>query len=44
MGGNCASEYQQVRSAFTKTVLPFIDPDMMKAVQAKDWSQPLGVR
>jgi hypothetical protein len=41
---NCANEYQQVRSAFTKTVLPFIDPDMMKAVQAKDWSQPLGVR
>jgi hypothetical protein len=41
---NCSTEYQQVRAAFIKTVLPFIDPEMMKVVQARDWSQPLGVR
>ena len=34
---NCASEYQQVKYAFVKTILPFIDQDLMKKVQARDW-------
>jgi hypothetical protein len=34
---NCANEYQQVRYAFVKTVLPYIDQDLMKKVQARDW-------
>jgi hypothetical protein len=37
---NCAAEYQQVRSAFEKTILPFVDLDQMKAVQAKSWLAP----
>ena len=34
---NCANEYQQVKYAFVKTILPFIDQDLMKKVQARDW-------
>ena len=34
---NCASEYQQIKFAFEKTVLPFVDHDLMKKVQAKQW-------
>ena len=34
---NCADEYQQVRLAFVKTLLPFIDQDMMKKVRETDW-------
>jgi hypothetical protein len=34
---NCASEYQQIRFAFEKTVLPFVDRDLMKQVQSKQW-------
>jgi hypothetical protein len=34
---NCASEYEQLKLAFGKTVLPFIDQDAMKKVQAKKW-------
>ena len=41
---NCANEYQQVKSAFIKTILPFIDQDMMKAVQARDWLKPVTAR
>jgi hypothetical protein len=37
---NCAAEYQQVRLAFEKTILPFVDLDQMKAVQAKNWLAP----
>jgi hypothetical protein len=33
----CAREYQQARLAFEKTVLPFVDPDLMKKVQARTW-------
>jgi len=36
----CASEYQQTRFAFTKTILPFVDLDLLKKVQAKDWLKP----
>jgi len=34
---NCPREYQLVRNAFGKTILPFIDPDLMKLVQATRW-------
>ena len=34
---NCANEYQQVKYAFVKTVLPYIDQELMKKVQARDW-------
>jgi len=37
---SCASEYQQIRYAFSKTILPFVDPEMLKKVQAKDWLKP----
>ena len=36
----CAREYQQVKTAFTKTILPYIDPDLMKKAQATQWFQP----
>jgi hypothetical protein len=34
---NCPREYQQVRNAFAKTVLPFVDQAMMKRVQSMQW-------
>jgi uncharacterized membrane protein len=34
---NCANEYQQVKAGFEKTVLPFVDIDQMKRVQAMPW-------
>jgi hypothetical protein len=37
---NCAREYQQVKNAFVKTVLPYIDQNMMKTVQSKQWLRP----
>jgi hypothetical protein len=37
---NCASEYQQIRFAFSKTIMPYVDQNLMKAVQAKDWLKP----
>ena len=33
----CQREYQQVRSAFEKTILPFVDREQMKKVQAREW-------
>jgi hypothetical protein len=37
---NCAREYQQVRNAFAKTILPFVDQAMMKRVQGMQWLRP----
>jgi hypothetical protein len=34
---SCTHEYQQVRNAFIKTILPSIDQEMMKKVQAQKW-------
>ena len=34
---NCAAEYQDVKLAFQKTILPFIDQEQMKKVQARSW-------
>jgi Putative metallopeptidase len=35
--GGCAREYQQVRRAFTKTIYPHIDQELMKKVQSVQW-------
>jgi hypothetical protein len=35
---NCKSEYEQAKLAFAKTILPHIDLDTMKKVQARTWS------
>jgi hypothetical protein len=37
---NCAREYREVASAFRKTIMPYIDEDLMKEVQAKRWFRP----
>jgi len=36
----CAREYQLVRRAFAKTLLPHIDVELMKKVQAVQWLRP----
>jgi hypothetical protein len=36
---NCAHEYQQLTRAFVKTILPFVDQDLMKKVQSSQWLQ-----
>jgi len=35
----CAREYQKVKHAFEQTVLPYIDREKMRQVQAKAWLQ-----
>jgi Putative metallopeptidase len=37
---NCKTEYEQVKLAFGKTILPHVDPDMMKLVQSRQWLRP----
>jgi hypothetical protein len=37
---NCKREYEQVRNAFRKTVVPFVDLAMMKKVQSMEWLRP----
>ncbi len=34
---NCGREYKQVERAFVKTILPYIDQNLMKQVRAKQW-------
>jgi hypothetical protein len=36
----CHDEYEQVKFAFGKTVLPFIDQQQMKKVMDRNWFQP----
>jgi len=36
----CDREYRQLALAFGKTILPFVDPEMRKKVQATQWLQP----
>jgi Putative metallopeptidase len=38
---NCAAEYELMRAAFAKTILPFIDPALMAKVQQRDWLKVL---
>ena len=37
---SCPHEYQQVKNAFVKTILPHIDQELMKKVQAAKWLRP----
>src|SRR6516164_6502379 len=37
---NCGREYQQVQRAFIKTVMPHIDQELMKKVQAMQMLRP----
>ncbi len=37
---NCKKEFEQVKLAFTKTILPYVDLDMMKRVQEQRWLRP----
>jgi hypothetical protein len=37
---SCGHEFQQVRNAFRKTVLPHVDPELLKQVQAAQWLLP----
>ena len=37
---DCDREYRQLAIAFSKTILPFIDPEMRKKVQATQWLLP----
>jgi hypothetical protein len=39
---NCMREFEQIRNAFVKTMLPHIDQAKMKVVQSKDWLLPEG--
>jgi len=41
---NCAREFQQVRFAFTKNVLPYVDQGLMEKVRAEKWVRPEDVR
>ena len=36
----CAHEYRQVRNAFNKTLMPHIDQELLKQVQAMQWIRP----
>jgi hypothetical protein len=36
----CSHEYQQVRLAFIKTMLPHIDQELLKQVQSVRWVRP----
>ena len=36
----CEREYQQVRRAFAKTILPHVDLELMKKVQSVQWLRP----
>jgi hypothetical protein len=37
---NCGHEYERLRLAFRQTLLPHIDQDLMKRVQAEKWLRP----
>jgi hypothetical protein len=37
---HCTLEYQQVRRAFGQTILPHVDQELMKRVQARKWVRP----
>lgn len=36
---NCVHEYEQAKLAFAETILPFLDPEITKVVQATTWLQ-----
>jgi hypothetical protein len=38
-GRNCIDEFERVSAAFSKTIGPFLDPDLIGEVKAQDWLQ-----
>jgi hypothetical protein len=42
--GLCAVEFEQIRSAFVKTVLPFIDRDKIEELRSRRWLPPRAER
>ena len=34
---DCKYEYAQIKSGFEKTIMPNVDPDLLKKVQAMEW-------
>jgi hypothetical protein len=40
----CAGEYQRLKFAFEKAILPFIDQEQMKNIRAKTWFMPTETR
>ncbi len=41
---NCAKEYQQIKFAFEKTILPFVDQEQMAKVRDRQWFQPVELK
>jgi Putative metallopeptidase len=37
---NCKSEYERIKRAFALTLMPYIDQELMKKVQAVQWVRP----
>ena len=37
---NCKSEYERIKRAFAQTLMPYIDQELMKKVQAVQWVRP----
>jgi hypothetical protein len=37
---NCAKDYQQVKFAFEKTIMPFVDQEQMAKVRDRQWFTP----
>ena len=40
----CRGEYEQVRKAFNLRIMPFVDPQLLVAVRAREWLLPKDVR
>ncbi len=36
----CSREYNDLRFAFNKTIMPHVDPDLMRKVQSIEWLRP----
>jgi Putative metallopeptidase len=41
---DCAGEYQRLKFAFEKTILPFVDQEQMKKIRTKAWFAPTETR
>ncbi len=37
---HCKDEYRQVEKAFAKTILPYVDPSLLKEVRSRHWFAP----
>ena len=36
----CADEYKELSNAFTKTILPYVDPAQLRKIQSQTWLRP----